>query len=177
VDAGLHRVQGKAEYVTDGLPLLQELYRDKLADLLRHESNARLIGQYDINNTYQYVINREEVQLSWLARAIVELGGSVDQPGTPSGAPQQETRSAGDQQRVLEEDIRGAAAFVERWRPRLEAMGDARRRGTLNVILGETLEHKRFFEQAMAGETELLGRRTEHVGPRVGEVLPTRWIE
>jgi hypothetical protein len=163
--------------VTEGLALLQELYRDKLADLLRHESHARLIGQYDINNTYQYVINREEVQLSWLARTIVELGGAVNEATTSPEPLHQEARSSRDQQRVLEEDARAAAAFVEQWRPRLEALGDARHRGTLNVILGETLEHKRFFEQALAGETELLGRRTEHVGPRVGEVLPTRWIE
>ena len=43
--------------------------------------------------------------------------------------------------------------------------------------LGETLEQKRFFEQALAGDTDLLGRRGDEVGPRVGEVLPTRWIE
>ncbi len=34
----------------------------------------------------------------------------------------------------------------------------------LNVILGETLEQKRFFEQALAGRHDLLGRRTEDVG-------------
>jgi hypothetical protein len=47
----------------------------------------------------------------------------------------------------------------------------------LRVILGETLEQKRFFDQALAGRTDLLGRRGEEVGPRVGEVLSTRWIE
>jgi hypothetical protein len=52
-----------------------------------------------------------------------------------------------------------------------------RRRNMLRVILGETLEQKRFFEQALAGQTDLLGRRGEQAGPRVGEVLPTRWIE
>ena len=45
------------------------------------------------------------------------------------------------------------------------------------TILGETLEQKRFFEQALAGMTDLLGRRGAEVGERVGEVLPTRWIE
>ena len=47
----------------------------------------------------------------------------------------------------------------------------------ISVIIGETLEHKRFFEQALAGMTDLLGRRGDEVGERVGEVLPTRWIE
>jgi hypothetical protein len=56
-------------------------------------------------------------------------------------------------------------------------MTNARYRGMLRVILGEVLEQKRFFEQALAGRDDLLGRRTEEVGPRVGEVLPTRWIE
>jgi hypothetical protein len=46
----------------------------------------------------------------------------------------------------------------------------------LNVILGESLEHQRFFEQAAAGFEDLLGRRTGGV-PRVGAVLPTRWLE
>ena len=56
-------------------------------------------------------------------------------------------------------------------------MANARHRRMLNVILGETLEQKRFFEQALAGRRDLLGRRTEDVGLLVGKVLPTRWIE
>jgi len=42
--------------------------------LLRHQAGARLIGQYDANNTYQYIVNREEAQLTWVATAIRELG-------------------------------------------------------------------------------------------------------
>ena len=34
----------------------------------------------------------------------------------------------------------------------------------LNVILGETLEHKRFFDLALAGRTDLLGRRADGAG-------------
>jgi len=45
------------------------------------------------------------------------------------------------------------------------------------AILGETLEAQRFFEQALAGRTDLLGRRTEGVGKLEGHVLSTRWIE
>jgi hypothetical protein len=78
---------------------------------------------------------------------------------------------------IFEEDARAAQAFVERWRPRVEAMTNAQQRGMLQVVLGETLEQKRFFDQARAGQTDLLGRRSEHCGSRIGGVLPTRWIE
>jgi hypothetical protein len=166
-------VQGKAKLVTDLLPLLQEFYRDKLAEVLRHIAGARAVDDYDANNTYQYIINREEAQLSWVAQAIVELAGEVptappDQPATPSPK---------EMRPVVERDARDAQAFVERWRPRIESMANARHRKMLNVILGETLEQKRFFEQALAGRHDLLGRRTEDVGPLVGKVLSTRWIE
>jgi hypothetical protein len=67
-------------------------------------------------------------------------------------------------------------AFVDNWRPRVAALSHARHRTMLNVILGETLEHKRFFEQAVAGRADLLGRRAEGAGTG-GGVLPTRWIE
>jgi len=65
---------------------------------------------------------------------------------------------------------------VDHWRPRGAAMAHARHRTMLNVILGETLEHKRFFEQAALGFEDLLGRRTAGA-ERVGAVLPTRWLE
>ena len=70
-----------------------------------------------------------------------------------------------------------AQAFVDRWRPRVEAITNARHRIMLRVILGETLEQKRLFDQALAGRTDMLGRRTAEVGPVQGEVLPARWIE
>jgi hypothetical protein len=176
VDACLHRVQGKTERVTGLLPLLDEFHRDKLSELLRHQAGARLVGQYDVNNTYQYIINREEMQLAWIAAAIVELGAAVaDDVAEP------ERRASGKgpavSTAIVEEDARAAQAFVDRWRPRVEAMTNARQRGMLQVVLGETLEQKRFFEQALAGQTDLLGRRSQRVGPRVGSVLPTRWIE
>ena len=56
-------------------------------------------------------------------------------------------------------------------------MDHARHRAMLNVILGETREQQRFFEQALAGRTDLLGRRSSVAGPAHGEVLPARWIE
>jgi hypothetical protein len=56
-------------------------------------------------------------------------------------------------------------------------MDNARHAKMLRVIIGETLEQKRFFDQALAGRQDLLGRRGEQVGPSHGEVLPSRWIE
>ena len=157
--------------MTDLLPLLQEFYRDKLTAVLRHIAGARIVSDYDANNTYQYIINREEAQLSWVAQAIVELSGEVP------AATDAQSDIGKDARAVIEQDARDAQSFVDRWRPRVEAMGNARHRRMLNVILGETLEQKRFYEQALAGRHDLLGRRTEDVGPLVGKVLPTRWIE
>jgi hypothetical protein len=77
---------------------------------------------------------------------------------------------------VIAQDRDGAGAFVDKWRPRVATLTHARHRTMLNVILGETMEHKRFFEQAIAGRTDLLGRRPEGAGTG-GGVLPTRWIE
>ena len=58
--------------MTDIVTLLQEFYRDKLVMMLRHAAAARVVPQYDANNTYQYIINREETQLGWIAKAIEE---------------------------------------------------------------------------------------------------------
>jgi hypothetical protein len=175
VDEGLHHLQGKAELVTGLLPLLEDFYREKLTMMLRHQAAARLVGQYDVNNTYQYIVAREDVQLSWLAKAIEELGGAlVEQADAPRIGGEKGDAAA---RAVQEEDARDAQAFVDRWRPRVETMTNARHRGMLGVILGETLEQKRFFEQALAGRTDLLGRRGESLGPSHGEVLSSRWIE
>lgn len=161
---------------TDLLSLLQEFYKDKLTALLAHIAGARLISQYDANNTYQYIINREETQLQWIGQAIASLGGEVSLFNTEpdrSGAG----KSKDAAQQIIGEDLRNAQAFVDRWTPRVEAMTNERQRNMLKVVLGETLEQKRFFEQAAAGDKELLGLRAPAVGERVGEVLPTRWIE
>jgi len=161
--------------VTDLLPLLQEFHREKLTMMLRHQAGARLIGQYDANNTYQYIINREEAQLTWVAAAIVDLGGAATDPSEPVRAAKGKGPDAA--RAVNEEDSRDAQRFVDRWRPRVDEMTNARHAKMLRVILGETLEQKRFFEQALAGRQDLLGRRGEQLGPSHGEVLPSRWIE
>ena len=51
---------------TDLVALLQECYRDRLALAEHHRAVAVHVPGYDINNTYQYVINREETHLEWL---------------------------------------------------------------------------------------------------------------
>lgn len=161
--------------MNDLLQLLQECYREKLALLKRHEAVARAVAQYDANNTYQYIINREETHLSWLSSAIDTFGAAPESGGPDPEVAAEKGRDAW--RRLSEADARDAHAFVDRWRPRVEAMTNARHRGMLRVILGEMLEQKRFFEQAAAGNLDLLGRRDAAVGARVGEVLPTRWVE
>jgi len=161
--------------VTDLLQLLQEFYRDKLALLLRHHAGARVVSQYDINNTYQYIINRDETHLAWVGKAIADLGGTPPENVEPGRSISGRGRDAANS--VLDADARDAQEFVDRWRPRLEGMTNARHAKMLRVILGEALEQKRSFEQARAGRTDLLGKRGEQLEPAHGEVLPTRWIE
>jgi hypothetical protein len=155
---------------TETLPVLLEFYRDKLAMVASHIAGSRLVPQYDANNTYQYVVNREEMQLSWLRAAIMDLGGPIPEDTS-------EPSRSGKAQSIFEEDARAARGFLEKWTPRVEAIQHARHRGMLRVILGETIEQQRFFEQALAGRNDLLGIRTEKAGARVGSVLPTRWVE
>jgi hypothetical protein len=162
--------------VNDLAALLQEFHRDKLSELLRHEAGARHIGPYDLNNAYQYFVNRDEVHLSWVAAAVADLGGSVSgDAATPEVVVSDGNSDAW--RPIVEQDARAAQAFADRWRPRIETMTHARHRGMLSVIVGEVLEQKRSFEQALFGELDLLGRRTAGVGAREGEVLATRWIE
>ena len=180
MDARVHHLQRETEFVTSrtgqtaALALMQEFFREKLATLLRHQTHARLVGQYDANNTYQYIINRDDVQLSWLSKAIADLGGAEPEAEPPAV----EAPSAKEAVQVLfENDEREAQAFVERWRPRVEAVANARHKGMLQVVLGETIEQQRFFEQALAGRTDLLGRRGDAAGPAQGAVLAGRWLE
>ena len=46
----------------------------------------------------------------------------------------------------------------------------------LKVILGEMLEHKRLFDQAAAGNTDLIGTHLP-INERRGVVATTRWME
>ncbi|HEU4936838.1 MAG TPA: hypothetical protein VFT39_10320 [Vicinamibacterales bacterium] len=157
---------------TELLALLRDFYRDKLAMRQRHVAVARYVPDYDFNNTYQYVIAREDVQLNWLRDAITDMGGSLEDVAEPT------IQGTGKdlQSQLIGEDRDAAQKFVDAWRPRLDAMPNARHRSLLHVIIGETLEHKRFFQQALAGRSDLLGRRADGAGTP-GQVLGVRWIE
>ncbi len=157
------------------LAVLTECHRDKLAQRDRHVAVATIVSNYNFNNTYQYVIAREDMHLQWLESAIVELGGKP----APSSVP---TLSAGKGKDAfmpfVAEDSRAAQALVEKWRPRAAALTQARHRTLLQVILGETLEHKRFFDQMTIGREDVLGRRANGPkSPGTGNgVLPVRWL-
>lgn len=159
---------------TELLALLREFYRDKLAMRQRHAAVARYVPHYDFNNTYQYVIAREDVQLNWLRDAITDMGGTLEETGEPSLAAS--AKGAALQAQLIGEDAEAAQAFVDKWRPRMDGLSNARHRSMLRVILGETLEHRRFFQQALAGRSDLLGRRADGAGTG-GGVLGVRWIE
>ena len=159
---------------TELLALLRDFYRDKLTMRQRHVAVAKHVPDYDFNNTYQYIVAREDVQLNWLRDAITDMGGTLEDVAEPS--IQGSGKSTDVQSRLIGEDRDGAQKFVDAWRPRIEAMPNARHRSMLRVILGETLEHKRFFDQAIAGRSDLLGRRADGAGTG-GGVLPVRWIE
>jgi hypothetical protein len=162
------------------LKTLSEFAADRIALLQRHEAGARAVSHYDFNNTYQYVVNREETQLGWLRNALAELSAAL--PGAsaplaiPGAAKPSKKMEPSAFRGILEDDARHLDQFVARWRPRVDDVTHARHRNMLNVILGESREHQRLFEQAAAGFEDLLGRRTGGVA-RVGGVLPTRWVE
>ena len=159
---------------TEMLELLREFYRDKLALRQRHVAAARLIGDYDFNNAYQYVIARDDTQLRWLHDAIADLGGRADDVAEPEVRADGKGKAA--QAGIMSADRDMARSFVEKWRPRVEGLPNARHRSLLRVVLGETLEQQRMFEQAAGGRSDVLGRRADGAGTD-GAVLPTRWVE
>ena len=166
---------------TELLDLLRQFRKEKLAMRRRHEEAARHVSDYDFNNTYQYVVAREEMHVSWVTDAVVDLTAAVGRTDAaledvPAPRISVQGTGAAAQASVITQDRDQAQAFVDSWKPRVAAMTHARHRTMLNVILGETLEHTRFFEQALAGRTDLLGRRADGAGTG-GGVLPTRWIE
>ena len=138
------------------IELLRECYRDKSALKARHIAAARLVGDYDFNQTYQYVINREEIQLQWLSDAIQDRGAQVQDQPEPDIKVTGRGKAA--QLSVLKDDVAAVQAFIDKWEPRLERITNARNRSMLRVILGETLEARGFFDQRVAGRTDLLGR-------------------
>ena len=176
MDSRLQDLQGKAERVKSS-ELLRDLvdaFGEKAALRRRHEAVARVAGQYDLNNTYQYVIAREDQHLSWLAAAIVDLGGTVSGEAPPIVLPAVKGDAA--VRGLVLEDAQALTAFVNAWRPRVAGITNARHQRMIELMLGEMLEQARLFQQASAGSVDLLGRRTG--GDRTpGVVLSTRWVE
>lgn len=154
----------------DLAPLLAEFYVDRLAILQRHAASACAVGDYDVNNAYQYMVAREETHLLWVHRAILDVGGAV--PGAPS-APGTPT---GRWQDVAAADATANQQFVAKWTPRVAAITHARHRKMLQVVLGEMLEHQRLFAQAGEGRTDVIGVPLAGT-TRHGSVLGTRWVE
>lgn len=159
--------------------LLTDVAAERLALLQRHEAAARVVGHYDFNNTYQYVIAREETHLSWLRSALEELNTLLPQSTLPlptPDAPKVKKEDVSAYRDILAADAKFLTAFVARWRDRVASVTHARHRTMLNVVLGESLEHQRLFDQAATGFEDVIGRRTGGVA-RVGAVLPDRWQE
>jgi hypothetical protein len=178
VDARVHRVQTEAEHVKPDhlVSTLRAFHRDKLVIRERHVAVARFVTDYDFNNAYQYIIAREDVHLSWLEAAIAEAGETPDVVEEPRvNAARVGTKA--DFAPLVKEDVRQIDAFIDTWRPKLTDVSNARHRNMMQVIVGETLEHRRFFEQMLAGREDLLGRRANGPGsPGTGDgVLPVRW--
>lgn len=159
----------------DLLASLKELHRDKLTLRERHVAVARHVDHYDFNNTYQYAIAREDVHLTWLETAIRELGGTPDEVAEPSiAAPGKK----GSFVPLVQQDAKDAETLVAKWRPRLDTLAKANTRHAkmVGVILGETMEHQRFFAQIAQGHELVLGKRMPGAGTGNG-VLADRWVE
>jgi hypothetical protein len=155
--------------------LLRGFYADKCAQRAQHETSARRVGEYDFNNTYQNVLDREDAHLAWLRDAIESIGGAV--PAVPPDAAAPPAASARQRGAVVAcEDAQAIGMLIAQWEDKVGAVTHARHRRMLDVILGEMREHERFFELAAAGRTDLLGRRTGGSEPG-GRVLAARWIE
>ena len=160
---------------TDLQTLLREFYLDRLALLMRHESSARFVSDYDVNNAYQYVINREETHVSWVQQALLAIGQEIPKdPAVPDIKPSRKGNDA-----VLElasGDAQANQQFVDRWRSRVDKVTNARHKGMLGVVLGEMLEHQRLFAQASEGRTDIIGTALA-INERRGKVIDRRWIE
>ena len=154
------------------LEFLTSFYLDKLTLRNRHVAAAQFVPDYNVNNTYQYVINRDDMHVRWLQDAITDTGGTPEEQALPQLDP---GKGKDAERTVITADRDAAMKFVERWRDRVDALPNARHRGMLRVVLGETLEQHRFFEQALAGRQDLLGRRADGAGTGDG-VLSTRWV-
>ncbi len=95
---------------------------ERVALIERHEAGARVVSHYDFNNTYQYVISREETHLQWLGQSLVELEEPL--PKASSVLPVPALPKLGKKvepsafRPVLADDASLLDKFSERWRSR-----------------------------------------------------------
>lgn len=151
--------------------LIRECYLERVALLMRHEDVAVTVTDYDINNAYQYIIAREETHLSWLQHALLGLGAPL--PADPARGAALAVKGDGWKS-LAAGDAAANARFVERWRPRIDEVTNARHQGMLEVMLGEMLEHKRLFDQAAQGRKDLIGTSLA-INDHSGTVMTARW--
>ena len=159
--------------------ILTDFAAQRVALLERHEAGARVVSHYDFNNAYQYVISREETHVGWMRSSLDELKAPLPAAAASIPVPAIVAGKKGDRdlfRGILDDDARHLASFVERWRARVAGITHARHRIMLDVILGESIEHQRVFQQAAMGIEDMLGKRTGGVA-RQGAVLPVRWME
>jgi hypothetical protein len=156
------------------IELLTVFLHERTALLQRHEEVAKQVSDYDVNNTYQYVVAREETHVSWLQQALLDLGAQI--PAEPSRQTLTGRKAADAWKELAGEDAKANMDFVAKWRPKVDAITHARHKGMLQVLFGEMLEHKRFFDQGAAGRTDLLGTALA-INQHSGTVIGTRWVE
>ena len=153
--------------------LIRDCYIERVQLLTRHEAVAAIITDYDINNAYQYIIAREQTHLSWIQHARLDLGSPLAEDPTATVAI---SPVKGDAWKSLcAEDARANTQFVEKWRQKIKTVTNARHKGMLKVILGESLEHARLFDQAAAGRKDLIGTSLE-INDHSGSVMSARFV-
>lgn len=152
--------------------LIRDFYLERVAQLMRHEDVAMTVTDYDINNAYQYIIAREQTHLSWLQHALLDLGAPI--PADPARGGRLSVKGDGWKS-LAGEDAASNARFVDKWRPQVEAVTNARHQGMLKVILGEMLEHKRLFDQAAQGRRDLIGTSLA-INDHSGDVMSARFV-
>ena len=152
--------------------LIRDFYLERVTQLMRHEDVAVTVTDYDINNAYQYIIAREQTHLSWLQHALLDLGAPIPADPPRSAA----LKVKGDAWKSLAaDDAKSNAQFVDKWRPQVERVINARHKGMLKVILGEMLEHKRLFDQAAQGRRDLIGKSLD-INDHSGDVMGARFV-
>jgi hypothetical protein len=158
---------------TELLALLTEFYRDRLALRNRHVAAAAHIADYNVNNTYQYVINRADGHVRWLQDAIVDMGGTPEELPLPDVASPGKSKDA--VRSIITADRDGARSLADKWGPRIEALPNARHKTMLHLMLGEVREQRQGLKSPSprnpksAGSPQLRVLSPESAVPGAGE--------